>query len=254
MVSGNLDFALHRGGGQLEAVAGVDAHLHRAAAVAACLLALLEARACIARNVQFLASVLGRRALSGVDALRHAGLGSVRRAHRLGFAVLRLRSFAFGPLTIARLVLPGRLLGRAHPRLFLGLLARFLLEALALQAIGIAPLGLLALGLQPHGVFRLPLAIDFLLALPLLFLEHRAIEVGLLCTHFDRDGARPALHGSDLDLLLCLALQRDLAGCRRILLPAVGAAQVGQEFHLGLVADDVIGARYLDSSLVELGD
>ena len=121
--------------------------------------------------------------------------------------------------------------------------------------MGMLVCGALGLGvflLAPLGLLGVALLVEFFLAVTLLFLDHRTVEVRLLATHLDRDRAGPALRRGELDLLLRLALQRDLARSRGILLATVRAAQVRQEVHLGFVADDVVRAADPDAGLAEL--
>jgi hypothetical protein len=89
-------------------------------------------------------------------------------------------------------------------------------------------------------------------ALALLFLEHGAVQVGFL-RRTSTLTVRAALLRGELDFLLRLALQRDLAR-RRVLDAAVRAAQVREQLHLRVVADDVIALPTLmpaSSSCVE---
>ena len=218
----------------------------------------------VRRNVQFLAAVLrGRRALAGArsgaarsGARPHgygagAAAGAARgAAGRIGFAMrtptgsaarrspsLRSRSARSRACCSAC----GRGVGvGAAPCLVVRLAARFGFEPLALALLGRAALGFLPLRFEALRFFSALRAVDFFLPRALLFLEHGAIQVGFLATHLDRDRARTALRGRELDLLLRLALQRDLARGRGLRVAPVRAAQERQEFHLRVVADDVV--------------
>ena len=137
-----------------EPVARLDLHLARAAVAALRLLLLLEARAGVGGDVQFLAAVLGRRARR-----RRARLGARLGGGTRGFgarggsaarrsASARSRSRAF-----ARLLLGGgaRVGFGARARLFFQLAALLGLDALAFALLGGARLGLGALLLQARG-------------------------------------------------------------------------------------------------------
>ena len=76
------------------------------------------------------------------------------------------------------------------------------------------------------------------------------LDVSLLGTHLDVDGAGLAQRGAHLDFALYLAVQGDLAwrlGC--VFALAMRTAQERQQLHLGVVVNDRGRSIHMDASL-----
>jgi hypothetical protein len=134
----------------------------------------------------------------------------------------------------------------------------FLFDApavLGLHALALATFRLETLGLLAHGIVCLaPLGIDLILRNARLFLQHVALDVRLLLTHFDVDRARTTLRARELQLRLRLALQSDLARCSCLIasLGTVRATQMREELQFRIVSDAIVGPFHLDPRLIEL--
>src|SRR5580698_10538474 len=201
---------------------------------------LLVARAHVADDVQLLAPVAGRLVVDRIA--RCLGGLRGRRRRRLALALALLARLHFG-------LAPRLFLGAALAVLFIAAPPVLLLETLAVEA-----LFLRALELGLCLLLGLALAIELLLLMARLILEHLALYVGALAAHFDIDGARPPLGTCELQLRLRLALQGDFAR-RGIGVPvtaAVTAPQMGEQLVLRILRDHVLGAHDLDPRLIEL--
>ena len=174
-----------------------------------------------------------------------------------GFGRRRRRGLALALALLARLHL------RLPPRLFLrGPLAVLLiapaavlfLQALAVETLLLEPLMLGALQRGLCLLLRLALAVQFLLLMARLILEHLALDVGALAAHLDIHGARAALRARELQLRLRFAAQGDLArrGIDVPVIAAVAAPQMGEQLMLRILADHVLRAVDLDPRLIEL--
>ena len=75
-----------------------------------------------------------------------------------------------------------------------------------------------------------------------------------LAPHLDVDRAGTTLGARKLQFALRLALQRDLARRAAVLIAAMAAAQMRQQFELGIVADAIVRPSDLDARLIELHD
>ncbi len=245
---GDLHLAHDGRGGLLETVLRVAADRHGAAPHRRLALA---AAALVAGHVQFLAAVTGFGALGlGFALLFLFFLGAPGAG--VFFRFLEARLF----LGLCRRDLLGRLAG-----LFLGVEPLFflLLPLLFLETRGLFLLGLQALLLALFRFetlfFLATLAIELLLLLLGLLLEHVALDVGPLAADLDVDRARTTLRAGKLELRLRLALERNAPGrgvaCGRVRLP-VAATQIRQQLELRIVADRVFRATDLDTGLVEL--
>src|SRR5208282_2795064 len=106
---------------------------------------------------------------------------------------------------------PRLLFGGALAILLVATAAVFLLEPLAVEALLFQPLVLCALERGLRLLLGFAQALDFLLLMARLILEHFALHIGALAAHLDVDRAGAPLRACQLQLRLRLAPQRDLA-------------------------------------------
>jgi hypothetical protein len=154
---------------------------------------------------------------------------------------------------------PGALL-RCPSSLFGGLFAGLLFfsppQVLRLETLALAALILEPLAFESRSLFGFAaLGVDLILLMARLLFEYIAFDVGALPPHLDIDGAGAALCARQLELLLGLALQRDLPrGGIAVVAAAVSAPQVRQQFELRIVADARVRSFHFDARLVELNE
>ncbi len=229
-----------------------------------CTLITLRRRGC-SGLVRTLARLHGRNNLRPLERwVEH------RFGRRLGRTLRRLRRGAFRGLCFRRSL--QRLFALTRATLFLftrsllgstqGLFLCFLLRGLFFNAaagVGFDALALDALGfdtvvLALYGLFGLTtLGVYLVLLLTSLFLQHIAFDVRALGTHLDINCAGTTLSAGELDLLLRLAAESDLAG-RGIaaLTTTVATAQVREELEFSIIADAIVRAGHFDARLIEL--
>ena len=242
-------FALDRRLRQFERMTRLEPDRHLAIAHA---LLLLEARADVAGDMQFLAAVL-RASLVGIggDRLGSTGPRLLDDARRDDFR--RLLAPSLGIVASLLLGGPARVLSRTA-RL------NFLFDpptVLGLDALGIAALRLKLFAFGAGLVLDLALlGVDLVLLGLGLLLDFLALHVSALDAHLDVHRTSTPGAARELQLALRLALQSDLARCAGrggvFLGLAVAATQMRQQLELGFVTDPVFGSCYLDPGLVEL--
>jgi hypothetical protein len=161
-------------------------------------------------------------------------------------------------LALATLSLLARtLLGNAASffcRLLASLLFFGTTEILGLNPFALTALVLNTLRLATYHFFGLaPLGVDFVLLLTSLFFENVALDIRALTAHLNIHCASAPLRAGQLEFLLRLALECDLARCRiAVVSTTVATPKVREQLELCIVADAIVRSVHFDTCLIEL--